>query len=531
MNNGNYKEDIMPSRICKIFGFFVAFGLGLVCSGRDIYVSLDGTNNYPFTNWPDAATNIEWAVNAGENSDTIWISNGTYVLTNQVTVISNLTISGLSTNNRPVVDGSSAVRCFEFTNAVTGALVNLFITRGYVTNTSPSGALGGGALMRTGTVINCVFSNNIATNGSGGGLYLAGGSIQRSTFTKNDAKYGGGVYLTETSRVDDCLIWTNTVSVRGGGMHADGGGMITNCTFIQNSSQDKAGGIYDYGLSLTHCTIVSNSCPYEGGGLYLFRGKEGRTISNCYILHNSADRFGGVFSEESIPLQNCVIASNYGASYAGGIGFGASDPGIYVFNNCIIEGNRTTGNGGGLYVTASKPVNTPVFRNCLIKNNVGGSGAGVYFICSAFSACTIASNYASSASGAGGLHEGAASLTSRFDNCVIYFNASAGSYSNYYLTGTNCVSFSNCCFSPVLTSSPPFIISMNNISADPQFVDRAAGNYRLKTSSPCVNAGVNQSWMTNAYDLDGQRRIFFRTVDMGCYENNQLAGTIYYLGF
>jgi hypothetical protein len=520
----------------KIYGIicFFMFGWTAVCGGRDIYVSLDGTNNYPFTNWPDAATNIEWAVNAGENSDTIWISNGTYVLTNQITVFSNLTISGLSTNNRPVVDGNRTVRCFEFTNAVTGALVNLYITRGYVTNTSPSGALGGGALMRTGTVINCVFLNNVATNGYGGGLFLAGGSIQRSTFVKNYAQYGGGVYLTETSRVDDCLIWSNTVSWYGGyggGMCASGNGMITNCLFIQNYSKDKAGAIYNYGCTITHCTIISNRSDDEGGGIYTFRGRDGRTISNCYILNNIGGKAGGVYIMEGIPLQNCVIASNYGASYAGGIYFSAQDPGTYVFNNCIIEGNSTPGNAGGLYVAAGKPVNTPVFRNCLIKNNTAGSGAGVYFICAAFSACTIASNYASSASGAGGLHEGAASLTSRFDNCVIYFNASAGANSNYYLTGTNCVSFSNCCFSPVLTSSPPFIIATNNITADPQFVDRAAGNYRLKTSSPCVNAGVNQSWMTNAYDLDGQRRIFYRTVDMGCYENNQLAGTIYYLGF
>ncbi len=47
-----------------------------------------------------------------------------------------------------------------------------------------------------------------------------------------------------------------------------------------------------------------------------------------------------------------------------------------------------------------------------------------------------------------------------------------------------------------------------------------AGNYRLNANSPCVNTGSNQDWMTNAVDLDGNRRIdrFSGRVDMGAYE-------------
>ena len=82
--------------------------------GRDIYVAPGGTNNHPYTNWPDASTNIQWAVNAATAGDTVWISNGTYVLTNQITVSSNITISGIAAGDKPVVDGNNAGRCFEF---------------------------------------------------------------------------------------------------------------------------------------------------------------------------------------------------------------------------------------------------------------------------------------------------------------------------------------------------------------------------------------------------------------------------------
>jgi hypothetical protein len=51
-------------------------------------------------------------------------------------------------------------------------------------------------------------------------------------------------------------------------------------------------------------------------------------------------------------------------------------------------------------------------------------------------------------------------------------------------------------------------------------VAKNSGNYRLSQASPCVNAGLNQSWMSGALDLDGRSRIdhFNQIVDMGCYE-------------
>lgn len=54
----------------------------------------------------------------------------------------------------------------------------------------------------------------------------------------------------------------------------------------------------------------------------------------------------------------------------------------------------------------------------------------------------------------------------------------------------------------------------------------AADNWRLNPNSPGFNAGTNQSWMTNALDLDGRIRIRYWVVDMGAYEGIY-EGTIY----
>ena len=44
-----------------------------------------------------------------------------------------------------------------------------------------------------------------------------------------------------------------------------------------------------------------------------------------------------------------------------------------------------------------------------------------------------------------------------------------------------------------------------------------------------MNAGMNQSWMTNSVDMDVRARIRYGTVDMGAYEMIY-EGTIYRIG-
>ena len=67
-----------------------------------------------------------------------------------------------------------------------------------------------------------------------------------------------------------------------------------------------------------------------------------------------------------------------------------------------------------------------------------------------------------------------------------------------------------------------------NIVADPLFVDADGpdddpdtwedNDYHLSSDSPCIDAGLNDDWMLDAFDLDGNPRICDDTVDMGAYE-------------
>ena len=77
-------------------------------------------------------------------------------------------------------------------------------------------------------------------------------------------------------------------------------------------------------------------------------------------------------------------------------------------------------------------------------------------------------------------------------------------------------------------------IGTNNLNADPQFVNAAAGEYQLRPTSPCKNTGDSKinalppdagdlDWDTNTVEPTPENlarlpRIRLGTVDMGAYE-------------
>ena len=500
-----------------IISLFTA-ALGLA---RDIYVAPGGTNNPPYASWPDAATNIEWAVNAGTNGDSVWISNGVYVLTNQITVRSNLAICG--TGGVVVVDGNNSSRCFYF-NSVSGSLANLFITRGY-TNSDH----GGGVFAKSSkiTVQDCVFSNNTMTSiNYGGGLALWWGTatVQRCAFVGNYGGRGGGLAIVQTAtvvRVERCMFDTNAADSHGGGFYDQSAlTVITGCDFICNvvTGTQGLGGGCCLGGTMTHSRLVSNVASRAGGGVF-----GGRLITNCWFSNNisgvinSANACGGG-AQTGGKVRNCVFACNRFVGTTGNTGGGGISPnaGASIYD-CVIEGNTSDVYGGGLWITESDVE----IRNCLIQNNVAGprfgGGIAVWFEPPGnvtIGSCTIVSNAASNGGGLAVL--GSLNGVPFVENTIIYDNTGSLN-SNYYFSSSPATVFTNCCLSPAL---PAGITNVNTITGSPQFVDGVASDYRLTRSSPCVNAGVIRPWMTDANDLDGRPRLdrFSGRVDVGCYE-------------
>jgi hypothetical protein len=248
---------------------------------------------------------------------------------------------------------------------------------------------------------------------------------------------------------------TNGAAANGGDGEGVGGGVycrstsavVTNCVIVGNSG---VGGGGASGGTLYNCTLADNWAGAGWKGGYRGGGAHGCRLYNCRLTGNWALYGGG--AGDSV-LYDCVLTENS----AGGEGGGANRCALY---NCVLSGNWA--DSGTLY----------------------GGGGGAFG--STLYNCTVIGN---SAAKGGGLL-GWDSIPCRAFNCILYYNTAA--YGPNFPLGTDPDSGSEplvllqySCTSPLPTNG------VSNVIGPPLFMDLAAGDFRLREDSPCIDAGTN----------------------------------------
>ncbi|RLB68774.1 MAG: hypothetical protein DRH04_06425 [Deltaproteobacteria bacterium] len=239
-----------------------------------LYVDVNAANPVtPFTSWATAATNIQSAVDAAVDGDTVSVTNGHYLLSSEILVTNNITIQSVNGSGSTVVDGGGVTRCFNLTDR--DCLISgLTITNGHSADDG-----GGGGIYCSGispVVSNCIITGNIAagTYSIGGGMVQ--GTANNCTISGNSAKYGGGMCGYPSGCIaNNCMISGNS-AIAGGGVHS---GTLNNCIITGNSAQDGDGGGMAYGTA-NNCTISGNASIARGGGTYV------TTATNCIVWYN-----------------------------------------------------------------------------------------------------------------------------------------------------------------------------------------------------------------------------------------------------
>ncbi len=478
------------------------FGVGMRLDAVLLYVRQDSPAPAPpYATWDTAAHVIQDAVDAAQDGDTVLVTNGVYALGGRYQRVSVKRQMVLRSVNGPEVtviqgyqtpgttNGDGAMRCVY--------LADRAVLSGFTLTNGATTYYGGGVwCSSTAMVTNCTFINNSAAYGGGGSIY---GTLNNCTFIGNSAEQGGGSWHGELNNctfisnratfgggsfsgtLSNCL-FTGNSATNGGGSHS---GKLYNCTLTNNGAV-LGGGAYS-GL-LTKCILTNNGATFGGGAC-------SNTLNYCIINGNAADSGGGTYHCE---LYKCSLTGNSadlgGGSYSG------------VLSNCTLSANSATNGGGSYYGTlwnctliGNSATNgggscSASLRNCLLTGNSADAGGGSYF--GVLSNCTLTAN---SANWGGGI------LGGTLYNCIIYYNT-AQEQPNY--TG---LTLNHCCAWPAPTHG------LGNITAEPLFLNRLGGNFRLQSSSPCINAGLNL-YAPGLTDLDGNPRVMGGTADMGAYE-------------
>ena len=220
--------------------------------------------------------------------------------------------------------------------------------------THASGGTGCGVYINGGTfnMYGGSITGNTATDGKGrgGGVYVTSGGAFKmfgGSITGNKATDGGGVYMIGSNSkftMKGGSITGNTADGNGGGVYVSGGTFTMSCGTITGNKVS-----YSYG---------------DGGGVFVNYNGTFNMSDDSRITGNTAFRGGGVYVERSLGSNNYNKPGNFAMS-SGTIGGATTDDanqaqyggGVYVAGTFTltggsITGNKTKGNGGGVYVNA-----------------------------------------------------------------------------------------------------------------------------------------------------------------------------------
>jgi len=359
------------------------------------YVAPSGQHIVPYTNWYQAATSIQAACDGAIDGDTVLVTGGTYVLSQQIDITNAITVRGFSGIATTIVDGGNMTRSFQV--AHTGAVVEAFTIRNGKANE------GGAVYLAAGTLRNCVLTGNrtfaaaFGLWGRGGGVYAKSNSlVEGCTISSNFAHYGGGAFIAGAT-LSHCTLFENDVvngvsrdgifGGMGGGVYCIETGRVEDCVLYMNYAQFYGGGVYGIDSVIQRSEFFTNRVALGasesprvypvGGGLYIFRS----VAENCLIRGNKSHSGGGGAYLSLSRLQNSTVVSNL--TYYSEVGSQADSAGVSLHSstsrNCIIYGNvdgdqnvaNCSTNHVGFEYTCTTPLlagignftNEPVFVN------------------------------------------------------------------------------------------------------------------------------------------------------------------------
>ncbi|CAM9644386.1 unnamed protein product [Ectocarpus sp. 13 AM-2016] len=334
---------------------------------------------------------------------------GAITLDTPISVGSGTFLSITGENDTAGVQGGGQIRMFGVSPAGGLTLTDLKLSGG--------SAASGGAIrssMAAVTLNNCVFDDNIATDGGGGAVWVEGGelTIFGGEFSGNSASGNGGAVLATDAAVNikNGTRFEGNTATEGGGLFCGGSENATLLSASDNASCSLSGAMFAFNnassatiLDYDNMAAPSTQAPlitlYGGGGAAfyhtvvnitdslfesnyaqlsggaLFGGTDSdMAIDGGTFENNFTPGFAGAMAASTATLGGNTLFMNISAMQSGGGVLGWDSTGAVEFNDVVCSNNTAGGNGGCFYGSGRGILNA----GTLMRSNEGIYGAGVF---------------------------------------------------------------------------------------------------------------------------------------------------------
>jgi hypothetical protein len=269
-------------------------------------------------------------------------SNGDLLITNTLTIATNLTFDG--TNHQITLDGGGTTRIAAVTNSnVTFTLNNLTVSNGVVSNAVGSALDEGGAIYNNQGTLNisgCTFVGN--------GTYSINSGVPNGAYSEGGAIWNNGVLVVLNStfigNVSVSVNYTLTPSVVGGGAIANiGYASFQNCLFVSNGclmfdiGKIGGGAIFSEYTSATesNTTLIVVNCTFS----------ENSCVTNLFDANNSAPGSHMLNQEGSfLYVTNCTFQSYFTNNFA---------PDLVAYSSIVVRASIFYDTGSSFPVTGA----------------------------------------------------------------------------------------------------------------------------------------------------------------------------------
>ena len=204
-------------------------------------------------------------------------------------------------------------------------------------------------------------------------------TLKNINFINGNSIMGGSVYFDKSGTVENCNFINNTATENGGAIFATNNTIILNSVFDNNNANKSGGAVYvhdAFSNSIIDSEFINNSAK-NGGAIY-FNGETNNVTISGNFKGNDAERAGGAIFVRGQSRNN-----NFSAEFYDNRAGQASGGAIFFYNlaeNNVFESIFTTNYalyGGGMFFY--KKANSNKFSSDFINNTAKSCGGAMFF--------------------------------------------------------------------------------------------------------------------------------------------------------